>query len=107
MKIWPFTWIIQRITAILLIIAAPIKLFTGYVITIKLTFISYRTALKWHTHPVLDSILIFGTSFHVFYGLRTILIDLGVKKEKFLFWFLTICSIIFSFSILYLVYFGG
>ena len=107
MRVWPIAWIVQRVCAIFLIVAAPIKLFTGYAFTLKISFISFPTALKWHTSPILDSMLIIGASFHVFYGLRTILIDLGAKRETFLFWLGTSLSFLFSLTVIYFIYFGG
>jgi len=107
MRVWPAAWVFQRICAIFLIVAAPIKLFTGYALARKITFISIPSSLKWHTSPILDSMLIIGASFHVFYGVRTILIDLGAKSETFLFWLVTILSFVFSFTVIYFVYFGG
>ncbi len=99
-------WVIQRVCAVLLIIAAPIKLFTGYAMVRKLGFIDPATALTWHSNAALDIILIITTSFHVGYGIRTILLDFGAGREKELFWGLTISSFMFSLIIIYYAYVG-
>jgi len=43
-----------------------------------------------HKHQFLNIIMVFLFIFHALYGVRTILMDLGVKKDKLLFW---ICNI--------------
>ncbi|MFQ6126735.1 MAG: hypothetical protein ACE5R6_19325 [Candidatus Heimdallarchaeota archaeon] len=106
MKEGPVVWLVQRICAVFLIIGAPIKLITGYVLVRKLSIISVTSAYAWHLNPILDGMLVVGASFHVFYGIRTILLDLGMKREKELFWFVTLLSFIFSTLLLYFVYVG-
>jgi succinate dehydrogenase/fumarate reductase cytochrome b subunit len=49
-------------------------------------------ALALHVNPLTDVLLIIVAVFHAFYGLRTILYDLGIKKEKALFWIFTILA---------------
>ncbi|NOR13352.1 MAG: hypothetical protein GQ545_08870 [Candidatus Aminicenantes bacterium] len=57
-----------------------------------------------HTNPLTDTILIISIVFHALYGLRTVIIDLGVKKEKLLFWVFTISGVVSS-AILLIIYF--
>jgi succinate dehydrogenase hydrophobic anchor subunit len=61
-------------------------------------------ALVLHTNPLIDSLLIVSVIFHAVYGLRTVIIDLGVRKEKLLFWIFTILGIVLSAGLL-VVYF--
>jgi succinate dehydrogenase/fumarate reductase cytochrome b subunit len=53
-----------------------------------------------HMRPWLDLSLLFFLCFHVAYGLRLMLIDLGATWDRFLFWFFTVLALI-SFSALY------
>lgn len=61
-------------------------------------------ALVLHTNPLSDTLLIIAGVFHAFYGLRTVIIDLGVKKEKLLFWIFTTLATLVSGALL-LIYF--
>jgi len=61
-------------------------------------------ALLLHTNPLSDTLLIIAGVFHAFYGLRTVIIDLGVKKEKLLFWIFTILAALVSGALL-IIYF--
>jgi succinate dehydrogenase hydrophobic anchor subunit len=61
-------------------------------------------ALVLHTNPFADTLLIVFGVYHALYGLRTVLIDLGLKKEKLLFWIFTILGLVVSVGLL-IVYF--
>jgi succinate dehydrogenase hydrophobic anchor subunit len=61
-------------------------------------------ALVLHANPLIDSLLIVSVIFHALYGLRTVIIDLGVRKEKLLFWIFTILGIVLSAGLI-VVYF--
>jgi succinate dehydrogenase hydrophobic anchor subunit len=61
-------------------------------------------ALVLHANPLIDSLLIVSVIFHALYGLRTVIIDLGVRKEKLLFWIFTILGVVLSAGLL-VVYF--
>jgi succinate dehydrogenase/fumarate reductase cytochrome b subunit len=39
---------------------------------------------------MVDILIMVLLSFHVFYGIKTILYDLGIRKEKLLFWSSTV-----------------
>ncbi len=61
-------------------------------------------ALVLHANPFSDTLLIILIVFHALYGLRTVIIDLGLKKEKLLFWIFTLIAVLLSASLL-VVYF--
>jgi succinate dehydrogenase/fumarate reductase cytochrome b subunit len=61
-------------------------------------------ALVLHTNSLTDTVLIISIVFHALYGLRTVIIDLGVKKEKLLFWVFTILGVVLS-ALLLVIYF--
>ena len=78
-----FIWLFHRISGASLIILIGIKIFTSYFLFTKDKKPDW--ALSLHRHPVLDILIIILFTFHSIYGLRTIAIDLGYKKEKQLF----------------------
>ncbi len=78
-----FIWLFHRISGASLIILIGIKIFTGYFLFTKDKKPDW--ALSLHRHPVLDILIIILFTFHSIYGLRTIAIDLGYRKEKQLF----------------------
>jgi succinate dehydrogenase/fumarate reductase cytochrome b subunit len=61
-------------------------------------------ALVLHTNPFSDTLLIVLVVYHALYGLRTILFDLGLKKEKQLFWIFSVLGFVMSAALL-VVYF--
>jgi len=61
-------------------------------------------ALVLHTNPFVDTLLIICVVFHAFYGLRTVIMDLGFKKEKLLFWIFTLLGVVLS-AFLFIFYF--
>ncbi|WP_017378845.1 hypothetical protein [Paenisporosarcina sp. TG-14] len=73
-------WLVQRITALLLLILLPLKIYSGYALIGKLPGSGVLTTL--HINAFLDAFLIFALIFHSLYGLRVILIDIGVVKDN-------------------------
>jgi succinate dehydrogenase hydrophobic anchor subunit len=61
-------------------------------------------ALVLHTNPFIDTLLIISVVYHALYGLRTIIIDLGLRKEKLLFWIFTGLGFVLS-ALLLIVYY--
>ena len=73
-------WAVQRATALILFFLLPIKIYSGYAITGKLPGVGVISTL--HLNAVLDALLIFALIFHALYGLRVILIDVGIVKDN-------------------------
>jgi succinate dehydrogenase/fumarate reductase cytochrome b subunit len=78
-----FIWLFHRISGAVLIVLIGIKIFTSYFLFTKDKKPDW--ALSLHRHPVIDVLIILLFIFHSIYGLRTIAIDLGYRKEKQLF----------------------
>jgi succinate dehydrogenase/fumarate reductase cytochrome b subunit len=79
-----FVWIVHRVTGLLLIALLALKFVTSFFLMTKGQKPDW--ALLLHTNPLTDSFLIVAGVYHAFYGLRTVVLDLGVRKEKLLFW---------------------
>ncbi|MGG1397152.1 hypothetical protein ABE288_04890 [Bacillus salipaludis] len=73
-------WLVQRITALLLLILLPVKIYSGYAMAGKLPGIGFLSTL--HLNAFLDAGLIFALIFHALYGFRVILIDIGLVKDN-------------------------
>ena len=84
-----FVWVFHRISGLLLIVLLFVQLFTGYFQATAADAGAARTAAALHKLALLNCVLVFLLIFHAFYGLRTILLDLGVRREKLLFWAFT------------------
>jgi succinate dehydrogenase/fumarate reductase cytochrome b subunit len=97
-----FVWVFHRVSGLLLIVLLGIKFLTSFFLMTKEQKPDW--ALVLHTNSFIDTILIVSIVFHAFYGLRTIILDLGVRKEKLLFWVFTLLSVVSS-AVLLLVYF--
>ena len=82
-----FIWVFHRVSGLLLIALLAIKFLTSFFLMTKGQKPDW--ALLLHTNPLTDTLLIAAGVYHAFYGLRTIVIDLGVRKEKPLFWIFT------------------
>lgn len=97
-----FVWLFHRVSGLLLILLLGVKFFTSFFLMTKEQKPDW--ALVLHTNPLTDTLLIILVVFHALYGLRTVIIDLGVKREKLLFWIFTLLSVILS-VLLLIVYF--
>ena len=89
-----FIWVFHRISGLLLILLIGIKLLTSFFLMTKEQKPDW--ALVLHTNPFIDTLLIIFVVFHALYGLRTVAIDLGLRKEKLLFWISTLLSLVLS-----------
>jgi len=97
-----FVWIFHRISGLLLILLLGIKFITAFFLMTKDQKPDWAIVL--HANPIIDVLLIITVVAHALYGLRTVIIDLGLRKEKLLFWIFTLLIIIFS-AFLLVIYF--
>lgn len=97
-----FVWVFHRVSGLLLIVLFGVKFLTSFFLMTKEQKPDW--ALVLHTNPLTDTILIISIVFHALYGLRTVIIDLGVNKEKLLLWIFTILGVVSS-AILLIIYF--
>jgi len=97
-----FVWVFHRVSGLLLIGLLGIKFLTSFFLMTKEQKPDW--ALVLHTNPLTDTLLILAIVFHALYGLRTVILDLGVKKEKLLFWIFTVAGVVSSAALL-IIYF--
>jgi succinate dehydrogenase/fumarate reductase cytochrome b subunit len=97
-----FVWVFHRVSGLLLILLIGLKFFTSFFLMTKAQKPDW--ALLLHTNPLTDSLLIVAGVYHAFYGLRTFIIDLGVRREKLLFWVFTGLGSVFTAGLL-VIYF--
>lgn len=97
-----FVWVFHRVSGLVLILLLGIKFLTSFFLMTQQQKPDW--ALVLHTNPFTDSLLILLVVYHALYGLRTVLIDLGLRKEKLLFWIFTIAGGVFSAALLVLYF---
>ncbi len=97
-----FVWVFHRVTGLLLVLLLAVKFLTSFFLMTKGQKPDW--ALLLHTNPYTDSALILAGVYHAFYGLRTIIIDLGVRKEKLLFWVFTSLGTLVAAALLVIYY---
>ena len=83
-----WAWLIQRISAVCLFLLIPVKIYTGWAAKGKVPDLpqALGTGKNVHLNSTLDILLLLFFLLHGFYGLRIILIDLGVIREERWFW---------------------
>ena len=97
-----FIWVFHRVTGILLIAFLAVKFLTSFFLMTRQQKPDW--ALLLHTNPLVDTVLIISVVFHALYGLRTVIIDLGLRREKLLMWVFTVLGIAVSAALLVLYY---
>jgi succinate dehydrogenase/fumarate reductase cytochrome b subunit len=95
-----FIWLFHRISGVSLIVLFGIKIMTSFFLFTKDKKPDW--ALSLHRQSVIDVLILVLFTFHSIYGIRTIIIDLGYKKEKRLFWLSNCAAMIISAFLLYL-----
>ena len=95
-----FIWLFHRISGVCLIVLIGIKILTSYFLFTKDKKPDW--ALSLHRQPVLDVLILILFTFHSIYGIRTIVIDFGYKKEKVLFWLSNSIAAAISAALVYL-----
>ncbi|MBS4021340.1 MAG: hypothetical protein KGZ79_02805 [Dethiobacter sp.] len=95
-------WLSQRITGLVLLFLIPWKIYSGFALTGQVPRI--QGLLSRHIVATLDGLLIVTVIFHITYGLRVMLVDLGIKQEKLLFYAATLAGGLLSLIYLYYIY---
>lgn len=94
-----FIWLFHRISGATLIVLIGIKIITGYFLLPKDNRPDW--ALSLHRHPVIDILILILFTFHSIYGIRTIIIDFGYRREKQLLWISNIAAAVVSAVLIY------
>ena len=97
-----FVWITHRITGLVLFVTISFKIFTAFFMMTKQAKPDW--AILLHTNPVIDTLLIVAAVFHGLYGIRTVIIDLGIRKEKPFFWIFSSIGVLLSAALIILYY---
>ena len=95
-----FIWLFHRISGVSLVLLIGIKILTSYFLFTKDKKPDW--ALSLHRQPVLDVLILILFTFHSIYGLRTVIIDLGYKKEKQLFLLANVLASVIAVALVYL-----
>jgi succinate dehydrogenase cytochrome b556 subunit len=101
-----FVWVFHRISGIALIVLLAFQLFTGFFQASSSNSAAVVTIAALHRHPAANCLLVFCVIYHALYGVRTILLDLGMKRERLLFWLCTLLgtALFVAFLIVYFTY---
>lgn len=97
-----FIWLFHRISGVTLMVLFGIKILTSYFLFTKDQKPDW--ALSLHRNPVMDILILVLFTFHSLYGLRTVVIDLGYRKEKQLFWVSNIAATVISVALIILYF---
>lgn len=92
-----FIWIFHRVSGVILIVLMGIKIATGFGIMGRFGAGAIEPMRALHRELALDLPLLGLFVYHAIYGLRTILVDLGLRKEKPLFWISTLLGALLFF----------
>ena len=96
-----FIWLFHRISGIILIVLVGIKILSGYSLTGE---IDWAGIDDFHTSRIVDVSILFLFIYHALYGIRTVLIDLGIKKVRLLFWLFTLSALLLFCLSVYFIY---
>jgi len=86
-----FPYYFLRFSGPILMFLIGVKILSGYALSGN---VISETLSKSHREDFIDNLLIPLFLFHGFYGLRLFLIELGIDRERFLFWLFTLLSLI-------------
>jgi succinate dehydrogenase/fumarate reductase cytochrome b subunit len=101
-----FVWVFHRVSGVALIGLLAFQLFTGFFQASSSNSAAVQAIAALHRHAAMNCLLVFFVTFHALYGVRTMLLDVGLKCERLLFWTCTgFGSLLFvGFLILYFNY---
>lgn len=85
-----FVWIFHRVSGLILIALMAFKIITGYGILGYFGKASIEEMRDFHRTVSVDLPTVGLFIYHALYGVRTCLIDLGLRRERLLFWVFTL-----------------
>lgn len=98
-----WAWILQRVSALVLVVLVPLKMYSGWGMMGKVPWFAGGSAAAIHSSTAIDVGLLLCILIHAFYGLRVIAIDFGWIREDRFFWRTTALALgIFAFCVYYL-----
>ncbi len=89
-----FVWVFHRISGLILILLVGLQIVSGFCQSAVSGGSTVRAVAELHNQPMLNGLLVFLFIFHSLYGLRTILMDAGVRRERVLFWAFTLLGVV-------------
>lgn len=92
-----FVWLVHRVSGLFLVALFAIKIVTAFFLYTKGT--KPEWALLLHRQPFADLLILVLFSFHALYGLKTVIYDLGLRREKLLFWASTVAATALSLAL--------
>ena len=100
-----WAWLIQRLSAIGLFFLIPLKIYSGWAARDKVPYPEFMgSSRKLHFDATIDIVLLLLFLLHAFYGLRVILIDVGVIREESCFWRTFVLSLVIFVGVVWYVY---
>ena len=80
----------HRLSGVLLIGLFALQLSTGFFQASSSNLPLVKTVAALHRHPAVLCLLVFCVIFHALYGVGMIVMDLGIRRERLLFWLCTL-----------------
>jgi succinate dehydrogenase cytochrome b556 subunit len=98
-----FVWVFHRLSGVVLIFLLSLQLVTGFFQSSPSQSESVKSVALLHRHAPVVCLTVFLLIFHALYGLRTILLDLGIGREKPLLWGCNLLGVVLfgAFLVLY------
>ncbi len=91
-----FAWLFHRVSGLALIALIGMQMTTALLMLSKKNAALAEAARKLHTNSLCVTLIAGLFILHAMYGLRTILYEAGVRKEKLLFWVCTAVGVVLS-----------
>ena len=91
-----FVWLFHRVSGLALIVLLGMQMVTGLTQLSKDNPDSAEASRRLHVNGFCTALLVLLLTMHALYGLRALLYDLGVRREKALFWGCTGCGLVLS-----------
>ena len=88
-----FVWVAHRVTGLLLILILALQITSGFISGGENLEGWRGVYAKVHKNNGVNTVILLLVIFHALYGLRTILVDMGMKRERLLFWLFNILGI--------------